>query len=156
MMLPRPLHSSKEIHKTRNEVMKVFKTSGDSIARRQRYSFGRLISFLCILLAGWLFLLYGTPFEGPSRHYQLEYVPVTPFREPVLDTPQSNHRTEVVQWDQHSLIIYGQRVMLWCVPECLLSQALVTLELGPERYIHGGCPFLLSGGTFWRRLKLLE
>ena len=154
-MLP-GLHSSRELQKTGNETIKMAKISNDSIPRRKSYSFGRLSSIFCILLASWLFLFRGTPIEGPSRDYQPVYVPVTPLQH-TLDTPQSNHRTEVVQWDQHSLIIQSQRVMLWCVPEYILSsQALVTLAPGLERYIRGGCPFLLSGGMFWRRSRQLE
>jgi len=122
------------------------KISSETIPIRQRSSFGRSTSVLCILLASCLFLLRGTPLEGSSYDYQPEYEPVTPLR-PLLETPQSNHWTEVVQWDEHSLIIQGQRVMLWYAPNCTMSsQALLTLALGPERCIRGGCPFLLSGG----------
>ena len=94
--------------------MKMVKISSDFIPRPQRYSFGRLTSVLCILLASSIFLLRGTTFEKPSRGHQPEDVPPIPLQ-PTLDPAQSNHRTEVVQWDQHSLIIHGQRVLLWCV-----------------------------------------
>lgn len=94
--------------------MKMVKISSHSIPRPQRYSFGRLASVLCILLASWVFLLRGTTFERPSRGHQPEDVHSIPLQ-PTLDPAQSNHRTEVVQWDQHSLIIHGQRVLLWYV-----------------------------------------
>jgi hypothetical protein len=137
--------------------MEMVKISADSILRHKGHSLGRLTSALCILLASLLFLLHGTPFESPSRDDQPGHVPIPPLREPVLGAPQSNHRTEVVQWDQHSLIIHGQRVMLWCVPERILSsQVFVTLAPGPERCTRGGCPFLLSGGMFLRRSRRLE
>ena len=108
------LHRSREFQNTRNEIMKMVKISNDSIPRPQPYSFGRLTSVLCILLASWVFLLHGTTFERPSRDHQPEDVSPTHLQ-PTLDPAQSNHRTEVVQWDQHSLIIHGQRVLLWCV-----------------------------------------
>ena len=94
--------------------MKMIKISSDSIPGLQRHSFGRLTSVLCILLASWLLFLHGTTFERPSRGHQPEYVSSIPL-EPTLDPAQSNHRTDVVQWDQYSLIIHGQRVLLWCV-----------------------------------------
>lgn len=147
---------SRESRKTRNDTMKMAKISSDFIPRPQRHSFGRLASVSYILLAIWLFLLRGTLFERPSRDYQSKYAPSIPLQ-PTLDPAQSNHRTEVVQWDQHSLIIHGQRVLLWYVPECVLSaQALVTPEPGLVRYIRGGCPFLLFGEMFWRRSRQLE
>jgi hypothetical protein len=136
--------------------MKMVKISSDSIPRPQRYSFGRFTSVLCILLASLLFLLRGTPFESPPRDHQPEHVPSIPLQ-PTLDPAQSNHRTEVVQWDHHSLVIHGQRVLLWCVPERILSsQTPVTPEPGPVRYIRGGYLFLLSGEMFWRRSRQLE
>lgn len=148
-------HSSRESQKTRNETIKMVKIPNDPIPKRQSYLFGRLSSVFCLLLASWLFLFRGTLIEGHSRDYQPLYVPVTPLR-PILDTPQSNHRTEVVQWDQHNLVIQNQRVMLWCVLDCVLSsQALVTPAPGLERYIRGGCLFLLFGGMFWRRSRQL-
>lgn len=131
------------------------KISSDSIPRPQRCSFCRLTG-LAILLACLLFLLRGTHFEIPSRDHQPKYVPSTSLQL-TLDPPQSNHRTDVVQWDQHSLIIHGQRVFLWCVPECIMSsQAFVTPEPGLVRYIRGGCLFLHSGEMFWRRSRQLE
>lgn len=130
----------------KDEIMKMDKISSHSIHKFQGYSSGRLTGVLCFLLVGLLFLLRGTPFGGPCRDYQPEYVTI-PHLKPTLDTPQSNHRTEVVQWDQNSLIIHGQRVILWCVSECIPSaQVPVTLAPGLERYIRGGCPFPLFGG----------
>lgn len=139
-----------------NKIIEMAKVPNKPIPSRQSYSFGRLSTVFCILLASCWFLFRGTPIKERSRDYQPLYVPVTPLQ-PILDTPQSNHRTEVVQWDQHNLIIRSQRVMLWYVPDCILpSQTLVTPAPGLERYIRGGCLFLLSGGMFWRRSRLLE
>lgn len=135
----------RETRKTRNDTMKMVKISSDFIPRPQRHSFGRLTSVSCVLLAIWLFLLRGTPFGRPSRDHQPEYVPSIP-PQPTLDPVQSNHRTEVVQWDQHSLIIHGQRVLLWYVPECV-----VFTSAGNTRTRSGEVhPWRLPVPSLWR------